>query len=156
VSTTVSKHRNLIGGEWVDASSGETLEVLNPSTGEVIAEVPRVKPTVVVEVGQNDEIVQREVFGPVSSTTTSADQRDAARRLQAVGLRQGPVGVLARGLHADQARHGEDRPTLSTNPYARTIPDGAGPSRIPMTASAADRLGPKPVTAVRKARRSSA
>jgi len=41
VSTTVSKHQNLIGGEWVDASSGETMEVLNPSTGEVIAEVPR-------------------------------------------------------------------------------------------------------------------
>ena len=41
MSTTVSKHQNLIGGEWVDASSGETMEVLNPSTGEVIAEVPR-------------------------------------------------------------------------------------------------------------------
>src|SRR4029079_16577614 len=33
--------------------------------------------------------------------------RDAARRLQAVGLRQGPVRVLAGGLHADQARNGE-------------------------------------------------
>ena len=41
MSTTVSKHQNLIGGDWVDASSGETMEVLNPSTGEVIAEVPR-------------------------------------------------------------------------------------------------------------------
>jgi 1-pyrroline dehydrogenase len=40
MSTTVSKHQNLIGGEWVDAASGETMEVLNPSTGEVIAEVP--------------------------------------------------------------------------------------------------------------------
>jgi len=36
VSTTTSKHQNLIGGDWVDASSGETMEVLNPSTGEVI------------------------------------------------------------------------------------------------------------------------
>jgi 1-pyrroline dehydrogenase len=40
VSTTVSKHQNLIGGEWVDSSGGETMEVLNPATGEVIAEVP--------------------------------------------------------------------------------------------------------------------
>ena len=32
---------------------------------------------------------------------------DAARRLQAVRLRQGPLDVLARGLHADQARDGE-------------------------------------------------
>jgi 1-pyrroline dehydrogenase len=29
-----------IGGEFVDSSSGETMEVLNPATGEVIAEVP--------------------------------------------------------------------------------------------------------------------
>jgi 1-pyrroline dehydrogenase len=41
VSTTVSKHQNFVGGEWVDASGGETMEVLNPSTGETIAEVPR-------------------------------------------------------------------------------------------------------------------
>ena len=40
MSTTVSKHQNLIGGEWVDSSGGETMEVLNPATGEVIAEVP--------------------------------------------------------------------------------------------------------------------
>src|SRR5688572_31690720 len=41
VSVSVTKHKNLVGGEWVDAASGETMEVLNPSTGEVIAEVPR-------------------------------------------------------------------------------------------------------------------
>jgi 1-pyrroline dehydrogenase len=41
VSTTVSKHQNLIGGEWVDSAGGETMEVLNPATGETIAEVPR-------------------------------------------------------------------------------------------------------------------
>jgi 1-pyrroline dehydrogenase len=40
VSTTFSKHQNLIGGEWVDSAGGETMEVLNPATGEVIAEVP--------------------------------------------------------------------------------------------------------------------
>src|SRR5438105_6949922 len=41
MSTTISKHQNLIGGEWVDAAGGETMEVLNPATGETIAEVPR-------------------------------------------------------------------------------------------------------------------
>jgi len=40
MSTTVSKHQNLIGGEWVDSSGGETMEVVNPATGAVIAEVP--------------------------------------------------------------------------------------------------------------------
>ena len=41
MSVSVTQHKQFIGGEWVEASSGETLEVLNPSTGEVIAEVPR-------------------------------------------------------------------------------------------------------------------
>ncbi|MDQ2983561.1 MAG: gamma-aminobutyraldehyde dehydrogenase [Actinomycetota bacterium] len=41
MSVTVSSYKNLVGGEWVDSSGGETMEVLNPSTGEAIAEVPR-------------------------------------------------------------------------------------------------------------------
>ena len=35
MSVTVQQHKNCIGGEWVD-SDGGTMEVLNPSTGEVI------------------------------------------------------------------------------------------------------------------------
>ena len=41
MSVAVTQHKMFIGGEFVDSSSGETMEVLNPSTGEVIAEVPR-------------------------------------------------------------------------------------------------------------------
>jgi 1-pyrroline dehydrogenase len=41
MSVTVEQHKNLVGGEWVDSASGETMEVLNPATGETIAEVPR-------------------------------------------------------------------------------------------------------------------
>lgn len=33
-------HRNYIGGEWVDAVGGETMAVLNPATGDPVAEVP--------------------------------------------------------------------------------------------------------------------
>ena len=40
MSVAVSQHKNYIGGEWVDSAGGETMEVLNPATGEVIAEVP--------------------------------------------------------------------------------------------------------------------
>src|SRR5436190_23449778 len=37
-SPTVLK--NFIGGAWVDARGGETLDVFNPAKGEVIAKVP--------------------------------------------------------------------------------------------------------------------
>src|ERR671934_1751189 len=40
MSVTVTRYKNLVGGEWVDSASGETMEVLNPATGETIAEVP--------------------------------------------------------------------------------------------------------------------
>ncbi|MBA2504918.1 MAG: aldehyde dehydrogenase family protein [Thermoleophilaceae bacterium] len=34
-------YKNYIGGEWVEASSGETFEIENPSSGEVFATVPK-------------------------------------------------------------------------------------------------------------------
>ncbi len=37
----VKAYKNYIGGEWVDATSGETFDVENPSTGEVFATVPK-------------------------------------------------------------------------------------------------------------------
>jgi 1-pyrroline dehydrogenase len=40
MSTTVDSQKLFIGGKWVDAAEGGTMEVLNPSTGETIAEVP--------------------------------------------------------------------------------------------------------------------
>ena len=39
MSVAVTQHKNYIGGEWVDSAAGETMEVLNPATGETIAEV---------------------------------------------------------------------------------------------------------------------
>ncbi|HVO55088.1 MAG TPA: aldehyde dehydrogenase family protein [Solirubrobacterales bacterium] len=41
MSLTVIKQRNFVGGEWVEAVEGATMEVLNPSTAEMIATVPR-------------------------------------------------------------------------------------------------------------------
>ena len=41
MSVTVSSFKNLVGGEWVDSAGGETMEVINPATGDTIAEVPR-------------------------------------------------------------------------------------------------------------------
>src|SRR5437016_1398668 len=41
MSVTVTRHQNLVGGKWVDAIGGATEPVVNPATGEVIAEVPK-------------------------------------------------------------------------------------------------------------------
>src|SRR6059058_4094250 len=40
VSVTASHQKSFIAGEWTDAASGETMEVLNPAMEEVIADVP--------------------------------------------------------------------------------------------------------------------
>ena len=117
-----------------------------------------VKPTIVTDVGQDAEIVQNEVFGPVVTVQPFASDdeaiemangvryglaasvfsenvgramkvagearlrhglgqraplpahaRDAARRLQGVGLRQGHVDLLDGGVHPRQARRREAR-----------------------------------------------
>ncbi len=41
MSATKTEYKTFIGGEWADSVSGETMEVVNPATGEVVAEVPR-------------------------------------------------------------------------------------------------------------------
>jgi aminobutyraldehyde dehydrogenase len=41
MSTTATQYKILIGGEFANAASGETMEVIAPATGETIAEVPR-------------------------------------------------------------------------------------------------------------------
>ena len=41
MSVTVTQYKNYVGGEWYEAVEGGTMEVLNPATGETIAEVPR-------------------------------------------------------------------------------------------------------------------
>src|SRR6201987_4930230 len=41
MSTTTETYKAFIGGEWADAASGQTMEVIAPATGETIAEVPR-------------------------------------------------------------------------------------------------------------------
>jgi acyl-CoA reductase-like NAD-dependent aldehyde dehydrogenase len=38
--TGVETYRNFIGGEWVDPAEGQTEEVINPATGEAIAQAP--------------------------------------------------------------------------------------------------------------------
>jgi 1-pyrroline dehydrogenase len=41
MTLTASRHQMFINGDWTDAASGETAEVINPATEETIAEVPK-------------------------------------------------------------------------------------------------------------------
>ena len=40
MSVTTSTFQNFVGGKWVDAAEGGTAEIINPSTGDTIGEVP--------------------------------------------------------------------------------------------------------------------
>ena len=51
--------KNLIGYEWKDASSGETIDVINPATNELIATVPNVTEQDVDEAVKVAEIEQK-------------------------------------------------------------------------------------------------
>jgi betaine-aldehyde dehydrogenase len=41
MATAIKKGEMFIGGQWVDSTTGETQQIWNPATGEVIAEVPK-------------------------------------------------------------------------------------------------------------------
>jgi len=73
------REANLIGGEWVGADSGKTIEVTDPSTGEVIGTVP----------GAGRAETRRAIEAaaaafPEWSRKTAAERADALRRLAAL------------------------------------------------------------------------
>ena len=41
MSVAVARYQNFVGGQWVDAVEGDTTEIINPATGDAIAEVPQ-------------------------------------------------------------------------------------------------------------------
>jgi succinate-semialdehyde dehydrogenase/glutarate-semialdehyde dehydrogenase len=57
--TSLFETRNLIAGEWLTAASGKTIVVVNPATGNVLAEVPAVDRGEVADAIQGAEIAQR-------------------------------------------------------------------------------------------------
>jgi aminobutyraldehyde dehydrogenase len=103
MSTTVSKHQNLVGGEWVDASGGETMEVLNPATGDVIAEVPS---ATAEDVGRAVEAAKKAL--PEWLETTPAERAEALLKL-----------ATAIDEHADELAELESRNVGKPLSYAK-------------------------------------
>jgi succinate-semialdehyde dehydrogenase / glutarate-semialdehyde dehydrogenase len=68
--------RNLINNEWITAGGGETLEVTNPATDEVIASVPSATAAEVERA-----IAAATAAFPAFATTTAADRSAMLRRL---------------------------------------------------------------------------
>src|ERR687883_1361997 len=76
VSITVSHHKNFVGGEWVDSLDGGTMEVLNPATGETIAEVPS---STEKDVGRAVEAAKKAL--PEWLETTPAERQEVLLKL---------------------------------------------------------------------------
>jgi aminobutyraldehyde dehydrogenase len=76
MSVTVSHHKNFVGGEWVDSLDGGTMEVLNPATGETIAEVPR---STAEDVGRAVEAAKKAL--PEWLETTPAERQELLLKL---------------------------------------------------------------------------
>src|ERR687885_90883 len=76
MGVTTETYKNFVGGEWVDAAGGETMEVLNPATAEVIAEVPR---AAAEDVDRAVQAAKRAL--PEWLETTPAERADALLKL---------------------------------------------------------------------------
>src|SRR5947209_11538117 len=69
MATTVKRQEMFISGRWQGAAGGETQEVINPATGEVIAEVPK----------GTEEDVERAVRAAVDALPDWLDSTPAER-----------------------------------------------------------------------------
>jgi len=79
IAPELLKRQAYVDGAWVDADSGETFPVVNPATGETIAEVPRLG---AAETRRAIEAAQRAL--PAWKALTAKERAGALRRLAAL------------------------------------------------------------------------
>ncbi|HLF82821.1 MAG TPA: aldehyde dehydrogenase family protein, partial [Blastocatellia bacterium] len=108
----------LIGGEWVGSRSGNSMEVLNPATGEAVDSAPRGT----AEDAREAIDAAQQAFG-VWSEWTQARRADVLRR--AVGLILLHEKELATLLTKEQGKPLREA-TLEIRRYAHTIEYYAG------------------------------
>ena len=90
--------RMFIGGELADAVSGETYDVVNPATGEVVDSVPK----------GNEEDVQRAVDSAHEAFSGWADTAAEARAhliLKGIDLVMAEIDDLSVTLTKEQGKH---------------------------------------------------
>jgi betaine-aldehyde dehydrogenase len=77
MATTVKRQRMFVGGEFVEASSGETQAIVSPATGETLAEVPK------ASAGDVDRAVgaARRAFEETWSDSTPSERQRALLKL---------------------------------------------------------------------------
>ena len=73
MSVALKRFSNHIGGKAADSSSGETIDVVNPATGEVIAAVPS---STAEDIDHAVEAAERAFFGDWGDTTPGRAVRD--------------------------------------------------------------------------------
>ena len=95
MSATKTAYQAFVGGEWVDSASGETMEVIAPATGEVIAEVPRCGAKDVDRAVEAAKAVLPEWLEktPTTSRCLPAGSRNAARR-SGCGWSKVRIGIM--------------------------------------------------------------
>ena len=120
-----------IGGEAIPAASGETFEVINPSTGEVIADVPRGGPD---DVGRAARAARTSFEAGVWSGMSATDRgrvllrlaqliRDHAEELATLEVRQGGKTITdARGEMEGAAGCFEYYAGAANKYFGETIP----------------------------------
>ncbi|MGB7287541.1 MAG: NAD-dependent succinate-semialdehyde dehydrogenase [Salaquimonas sp.] len=139
-SNAYLKNKNLIAGEWVDADSGETIEVNNPATGEIIGTIPK---SGKAETARAIEAAQKafETFKKTSALERSKmlrklhdvimDNQEALARL--LTMEQGKSIVEARGEVGMSASYVLWYAEEARRMYGDTVPSPWADRRIMVT-----------------------
>ena len=123
----VRDYKNYVGGEWVEASSGETFDVINPATEEVIATVPKMSredAQSAIAHGARDVRLGRVVRA--GARRALADHPAGRREVHRARGRAGRAGDRAGGH--DDPRHLDGGDRLLHQPLGLLRPRGRPPA----------------------------
>jgi aldehyde dehydrogenase (NAD+) len=128
VSTLLADGAHLIGGEWAPARSGETIEVINPATREVLLRVPRGSAADV-----DAAVTAADAAFPAWRDTSPSARADALHRwAELCARREHEIDVLER-MEVGRPRWGPS-PVPQTLKYAAGFADKITGQTLPTSA----------------------